>query len=830
MINALSRSRLVTLECSRRRACGTLVLGALICAPALHAQSAPTSQAAAGQPELAEVVVTAQFHSQTAQTTPLSLTALSGAALQARGQTTVDQIAAEAPNVTLEPTPAVMGPAIGAYIRGVGQSDSTPGESPGVGMYIDDVYYGTILGSDFKLLDLSRVEILRGPQGTLAGQNSIGGSIKLYTVKPNGNSGASVEVGYGSLNDVTARATGDTTLIPGRLYLRAVGAAEHQDGYVDRLDYGCTHPQSGVPSGITGTNCLLGTEGGKAWAAGRIALRWTPTDDVDALLTADYTQDNSEASPNVLLYAAPGKRSLNSSNSIAGMPEGNATGSPFITYSPFGPYGQDQYTRSPYVTYSTFCNRSPNDGSLPYCDPADNRVQGGGLSGDVTYHINDSLSVRSITAYRRLITDWSNDNGGSPVGDGQVQSNLTQRQFSEELRVNGSVANRLLQYTVGLFYFDAATDYRARVDLPAFGWLEDDYIPSSTRAGYANLDWRLTGKLEVNTGVRYTHQNLSFRYGRGGMPGIAATTFPPGPLNGAVAPFLPCTQAGGEIVNVAVCPLNGTYSDFNSNHVDYRIAPQYQWTPGLMTYVSVATGFKGGGSNPRPLDLGQEQPFGPETITAYEIGAKTEWLDHRLRVNAALFYNDYDDIQITVRTCPQFGPAPGCAAPVNAGKAVIDGAELETQFQATDALKFDASASYLNFRFTSLSADALASGISLGMKAPFTPKWKGDLGVEYEIHAGGLGIFTPRLDASYQYATFDALPNDQFSQLPSRTLMNAHIAWDSPSGNWQIAAHVINLADKVYYYTYFNNITSTGTVLGEVAPPREWLLTVKETF
>ncbi len=154
---------------------------------------------------LEEIVVTAQFREQSVQDTPLSITAISGDLLEARSQTSIAEVANQAPNVTLKPQGAAFGPAMGASIRGVGQFDFNPALEPGVGLYVDDVYYATLTGSILDLLDLERVEILRGPQGTLAGNNSIGGAVKLYSRRPTGD-GGSISATYGSRNRVELRA------------------------------------------------------------------------------------------------------------------------------------------------------------------------------------------------------------------------------------------------------------------------------------------------------------------------------------------------------------------------------------------------------------------------------------------------------------------------------------------------------------------------------------------------------------------------------------------------------------------------------------------------
>src|SRR3569832_89218 len=210
------------LRVRRFGAVSTIALGVGLClavTPAL-AQSTPPAPAdapAAAQPDIGptgDIVVTAQFREQRLQDAPLAITAVSGATLEARGQTSIADIGAQAPNVTLRQAPATYGPAVVAYIRGGGQRDTSFALEPGVGLYIDDVYLPTMHGSLLDLIDLDRVEILRGPQGTLAGQTSIGGAIKLYSKKPDGNGGGYVQATYGSYNRVELRGAANFTILP----------------------------------------------------------------------------------------------------------------------------------------------------------------------------------------------------------------------------------------------------------------------------------------------------------------------------------------------------------------------------------------------------------------------------------------------------------------------------------------------------------------------------------------------------------------------------------------------------------------------------------------
>jgi iron complex outermembrane receptor protein len=833
------------------------VLASLIAAPIIFAAGSAAAQAApppapaqnaapSDQGGVQEVVVTAQFHAQNLQKTPLAITAVTGKMLEARGQNTVDQIANEAPNVTLKPGPEPFGPSMQTYIRGIGQSDFDPALSPGVGMYVNDVYYGTITGTNFKLLDLDRVEVLRGPQGTLSGQNSIGGSIKLYTKQPDGNDGGFFSVGYGSYNQVELKGAADFTVIPDQLFVRVSGYSDQQGGYVKTYDYGCTHPGSNVPSQVTGPNCQSGTEGGTNADAGRIEIRWTPTPKLDVHIALDDTQDDSEASAQTLLYVGtnnptgtppnPGIAGLPPGKAWAGpvgtgVPLGTANGSAFITTSQFEP-SLDTFSHSPYVSYANFCDADPADGTAAYCVPRINHFEGWGFAGTIDYKLTDDISFKSITGYRKQDASWTDDEDASPVSDNMIANQTQQWQFSEEARLSGTLADNTINWTVGGFYYEDVQRYTARVDLDVFDFLENDRVPSNTEAGFANVEWKATDKLTIDGGLRYTQQQKTFVFGRLGVPGTQVSS-PATPANPAF-PFIyiPCNGPGAVPLALPLCGLNGSSSTFKGDKVDYRVAVEYQLTPDFMAYFQTATGFKGGGIDPRPFTLGQEADhFGPENDTNYEVGFKSDWFDHRVRLNAAAFYDQYDAIQLTVLTCPQFGPAPSCAAPINAGNATISGVELESEVHPTDALEIDSSLSYLDFQFTSLGPNALASGITKSMKEPFAPPWKFDIGAQYAFGMGSSwGTLTPRLDLTYQASFWAQIPNDPYNNVAGYTLLNGSLIWRDANNKWQVGVQVNNITNKLYYLGVFDNRQTEDGVVGEPAPPREWEVTLKRTF
>jgi iron complex outermembrane receptor protein len=767
--------------------------------------------------ELEEVVVTAQFREQNLQETPLAITAISSDMLESRSQVSIIDVANQAPNVTLKPGSAPFGPSAQAFIRGVGQADFNFALEPGVGMYVDDVYYSTLAGSIFDLIDLDRVEILRGPQGTLAGQNSIGGAVKLFSRKPDGEGGGFVQATYGEYDRTEFRGAAEFTVIPDELFARVAGVSVNKDGYVTRYDYACTHPGTPIASFQIQDNCELGTEGGKSYTGLRGTLRWLPTDRLEVNLIGDFTNDDSEASPFTLLYVGeldgPGVEPTTDPNlSLNGVLYGTATGSPFISYSPYGAFAQDTYSNSPYINYSTYTNPSPKDGTPGYSIPAVYQVDSYGTSATVDFALTDYLTLKSITAYRRYEGRWSIDEDGTPLGATTISNDIWHRQFSEEIRLSGTLFDGSVDFTLGGFYFDQKSHYGGRIDLLSLQFLESDDIPGETLAAFANVDWAVNDSLRLIGGVRYTDIEKTFIFGRLGIPG----------------------NNNGGAVDFRLAPIDGLEGSYAGTRTDYRAVIQYQWTDNIMTYAQYATGFKSGGINPRPFFPVQVLPHNPEELDAYEIGWKSNLFDGRMRLNVAAFFNDYQDILMTVNTCPvPFPPFVGapCALPVNAGEADVSGFEVETEFYPVEGLSIDASLSYLDFEYQTISPEAQASGITQDMRAPFSPEWQYSIGVQYEFSLGAWGTLTPRLDYSYQDSFFSsAINRPPFNEVEDYSLLNGRLTWRTTDEDWQVALEMTNMSDELYYLGIFDNRGSSKAIQAQPAPPFQWAVSVKRNF
>src|SRR5256885_7997832 len=238
--------------------------------------------------QLAEVIVTAQYREEKLQDTPIAITALTSDMIEQQGATRLSDILTSAPSVAFRQQSAAFGESVAAFIRGFGQADFDPAFEPGVGLYVDDVYYPRLTGANLDLMDVERVEVLRGPQGTLEGRNSEGGAIRFVTRKPTGDGGGYVTATYGTRNRLEARAGADFKLTD-HLFARLAGTFADQDGYVDVYSYGCEFPGSGVPASPGGIKGQQESPGGPGSPTRRGTTRFNPPARPGHLLGAGYT-------------------------------------------------------------------------------------------------------------------------------------------------------------------------------------------------------------------------------------------------------------------------------------------------------------------------------------------------------------------------------------------------------------------------------------------------------------------------------------------------------------------------------------------------------------
>lgn len=769
------------------------------------AASAPAEdpQAEAGR-EAGDIIVTAQFRGQRVQDTPLAITAVSGDALEARGQVAITDIGSFAPSVNLSTAAATQSNSISSFIRGVGQDDSNFALEPGVGIYIDDVYFGTTFGASLDLVDLDRAEILRGPQGTLAGKNSLGGAIKLYSRKPDDDPGGMLQLGYGRFDKIDARGSINVPLSES-LFARVSAVYRRDDGYFRELDYGCAHPGQGIAAtGRADGDCVLGRAGGENMLTLRGAIRFAPAGSpLEINIIGDYSRDRRQPVAGKIRYAGnPLVRSYDAANPAGGVPYDSRFITPAGSYTSYADYGDAGNFTTMFGTLFQFA-----PGSRPL--RRENSADGWGVSGTIDYRLSDGLSFKSITAYRSVDGTSVIDIDGSPLNILLERLRNKHEQFTQELRVSGRLGD-VIDFTVGGFYYkaDDLLDYYIGIPQFLFDFQTMDPVDNRSIAGFAHVELHVTGKLNLIGGIRYTDDRKTYTFSRRNYDGSAISGIPLTP-------------------NFTVAALDGVSGTYAGHRWDYRLGANYAWTDHVMTYVQVATGYKGGGINPRPFVPDQVTSFAPETLTTYEAGVKSSFLDGRVVLNGSVFYNDYKDIQRTVYVCPD-SVSTTCGKPLNAGDGRSYGAEFEMFIRPARGWQINGSLSLLDFKYRSINP---LTGITLDMEAPFANEWMASLGIQYAADLGAAGTLTPRFDISYQ-SDFYTQPvnNAAYNLVPERALASARLTYETADRNWMASLSATNLFDKYYSVSNTENIANFGVAQSILGRPREWMISLTRRF
>jgi iron complex outermembrane receptor protein len=768
-------------------------------------------------PHLSEIIVTARRKAEDLQTTPISITALSAADIEQHGFKSVVDVAEVAPSVTIMPGGNYSGQSALTYIRGVGQDQFTFAFDPGVGFYIDDVYYGSVYGSIFDLGDISNLQVLRGPQGTLFGQNNEGGAILLSTPQPKGDNSGSIELGYGSFRREYLKGNFDIPLIPDKLALRVSGGVNEMKGYVTRVDFACAHPAAAgnLQPATTEPGCVVGTEGGLNEVMLNTALKWWVNDDMTILVRGSLSDSRDEAGAEdtpIQNRPQPGSQAAQYDQYVAIPTYGVSAASPLFA------------TGNPYTSYSTY--REPNTG---FTAPPVNNMLFRSISATLDWSAPIGIHVKDIVAYQKYESEFVSTDG-TPLAATYLEDNkLYYRQFTDELQFSGKLLNDRLDWIAGAFYFSSSGLYGGHIELPNTNivppgtpgfppgglWglnfnLDDPTIYDST-SGFLHFVYHATSKLSVELGARYSSDRKNQWY-----RDVNTVTVPFDPLLPPGTPSYP----------------PGTGGRTSMSHTDPKFAVQYQWMPDLMTYAQVGTGYKTGGLNPKPVLLSDITPFRPEYLTAYEVGVKSEWLDHRLMLNADTYLSEYKDIQLSEFLPPPLGD--GGTRVVNAARARIEGVELDMRGQLFRGFEMDGGMSFLNYKTLSLGApSAQLSGMTLETRPQYIPRWQGSFGAQYTLHFGAGGNVTARADYSYRSRIYYDLANTPAASQSGYGILNTRLEWDDAAGKWSAALEISNATDKLYYYAKGPALNTDYTVFavsGTPALPRTEFFTLTRKF
>lgn len=701
-----------------------------------QAQETPAAGQVQDQGALGDIVVTARRSAETLQDVPVAVTALSGDFIERQNISDPTDIPQFAPNLTIEQQPASLSAAT-VFIRGIGNNEPSAVSEQGVGIYLDGVYLARAAGAVFNLIDLERIEVLRGPQGTLFGRNTIGGALQLVSKKPSDDMAVTAKAGYGRFNDWYVKARVDTGYIIGDV-IKASIAGQHRenDGWVDNT----LNPKSLDPGAVKSNSFALGLQGDFG--------------DVTVNYNFDWDERKGLAPFFQLVATTPQAQAYYSQSPSFG-------GAPFlVSRDRLGTVQQAGYTEA--------------NGETRYRNTT--RVQGHALT--ISYEAIPELTIKSITGYRKFYQDSIVDLSGNGFLRGLVldftsptlvsnqvtplynANNAPQKQwqFSQELQALGKVGD--INYLLGVYYFYEKSSENNRQSINIL----------STVGGLPLLDPRITqsvvdGILALNPGL--TADSTI------GIPATPVQAF--GGTSQSMAIFGQASWKPSSLDEKLEITLGGRYTgDDKSIYLAGDVSPvqrgrksfdnfswlasaSYDVTDDVMVYARVSTGYRSGGLNPR---AGVINSFEPEKATAYEAGIKSQFLNNRLRFNLAGYITDYKDLQVQ-----QFAAGSGGATSliVNAGKVRLSGFEAELTAMPFRGFQIDGSVGYVKSNYKTFEFRDPTSNILLDVsdeaKPVYTPKWTIHAGAEY---AWSLGDATVRLRGDYSRRTkiyFNALNN-----------------------------------------------------------------------
>ncbi len=755
---------------------------------------------------LEEVVVSAQKTSESLQEVPISVSAFSSETLDNMGLSNITQIADFSPNTTLDFTAAISGSssALVAFIRGIGQSDFASNFEPGVGIYVDDVYYARTVGSVLDLLDVERIEILKGPQGTLFGRNTIGGAISVVTKKPHNEFEARAEVILGEYNRLDVRGTVNIP-ITGNLFGSIAYSSKNRDGYVQRL------PFPGVIEGLSNLrydggrlNDLpsgndLGNENNDNI---RAKLLWDIDETKEFLLTVDYTRVRENSAPTSLSVVLPDV----GPDGVPGTGDDPISGLYNACVAGVGPpictnvVGVGDLTGdTPYDSRFLTGDRFSNYGNAI----SGTALDSWGITGTYTWQINDNLSLKSITSFRKLDSAFGEDADMSPIIIDHHGFVMVNDQITQELQLSGLSFDNRLQWLLGFYYFNEDGGIHDLVPL-AGGLLQvngPNTIDNTSIAVFGQGTFNLTEQWSLTFGLRYTDEEKDFTGGQRD--------------NNALLSNL------GLPLSLHPDPSDPTlyYPPGNNNlgftDVSIRAGTEYRFNDDFFTYFSYSEGFKAGSWDTRvTAPVLVVPPFQEESASTYEVGFKSEWLNNTLRLNVSGFFTDYKNLQLII----QRGISP---LTENAGKSEIKGVEVELQWLPTDGLLITGAYGWIDAKYTELDANANASGIFLTNELQNTPENSFSIATDYTQPLAIGGELHWHLDYAWKDDHFNDAVNTPELMQESFGLLGANVTYRAVDDKWYVGIGGSNLTNEEYIVSGFNQ-PGVGYIIATQGRPQEW--------
>ena len=738
--------------------------------------ASPSDQAAAASNQLQDIVVTAQRREQSLQQVPISVTAFNAESIAALSAESIGDLDTFTPGLTINDT-SVTQPSF--TIRGVATDDFGIGTDPSVGIFVDGIYSGRSGSSLIFFNDINRVEVLKGPQGTLFGRNTSAGAISIITNKPSDQRTLSGTIQAGNYKKVRADATLNLPLTD-TLYLRLNGVANYRDGYLQ--------------------DARGGRREGENNKSGRAALRWAPTDATDFVLAYDH--DNT---------AKDGPFAIGISRNA-------------LSTDPRGPYTNDaRDDRESRLLHAVSFTATHHGGPFTLTSisafkhfETHNREDEDGTANPRLYLDTENIE-RNSSLYQELRIGFDNDRLSAIAGASYFHERG--RQTSAVTLLSDSVDNLL----------GAVADFPIFTILNSVGvanvfgqpFREDmnNRAANDSYAAFGDATYKLTDRFSLTAGIRYTHDLKKFTWLNGGFDGggLETITASGALYNGIVgAALFPATAriSAADFFRATVGP-NGLIFDVGAlegvpftrraafNDVSPRVVAQYDVTPDVHLYASASRGYKAGGFNSVQIN----SFFAPENVWNYEGGFKSELFDRRVRFNASGYYFKYKNrqsisLEDTGGTLPQYI--------TRSGNSEAYGLDLETQFVVSPDFNLGFTAGLIESKWVT----RIEQGVNIAGQPTGEPSFRGVASGHYHHQVAQGSIFA---DATYSYTSKQRIndatrftdaaiaPFVDFTKLgalrSARNIVNARIGWRSPDDQVSIAAYAENLLNKRYYRT-----------------------------
>ena len=722
--------------------------------------SAEEKKAEAALPEVGEeITVTARKRAENLQEVPVAVTVMTGEALEETSATDLSELQAEVPNLSIYPGRG-QSTTLTVFLRGIGQADPLWGVDPGVGLYFDDVYYARPQGALLDLLDVGRIEVLRGPQGTLYGKNTIGGAIKYVSKPLTDETSGLIALTPGSYGNQDIKVSVGGALVEGKLRAKVAFGSFRHDGY--------------------GENLFTGREvSDRNTKAFRLALDWLPSDSVKVQLNFDRTEDEAEPKGLTRLEA---NRFCPLFLGAACPPEANI----FDTRSGLEPL---------------------------------NGTDGQGTAMTITWDVNDAWQFKSISAYRESDSENNIDFDTTPARITDVIATYYDEQITQEFQLiySGEKWNGVF----GAYYFDGeAGGLVKNIFLNSVFGTTNGYTRTDSIALFGDGSYQVNDRLRFNFGLRATEEDKNTKALN---QGFRDSTF---------------------------SQVTATTANFDKTKTFSSVSPKlgldYQISDDVMGYVTLSRGFKSGGYNVRAqasVFPQSAEPFDDEVLDMVELGIKSVLADRSLVLNTAVFYGQYEDIQVSTFTAYDsngdgtqdafFGNF------LNAGSATMKGVEVEFDWASPSAEWFGLSGnlSYLDSTPDDF-LDENRDGFVDTQVITNAPEYTGSLRLNFDFPAFG-GLITASAGVAFrddsvltneggQYPGRPGVPLLPISQ-PAYETYDAWISWLSPNADWRFGIAGKNLSDEEFLTNGYN-IPALGILQGSYGNPRVVTATLEYRF